>query len=278
MLRSLLPVALLVAATSAEAELIAPQTVDPGVEVRIAIVPPLAAPGLLVIERLQGLAGAETVSDTAAAIPLQAGAGEARFSAPGPGSYRLRLEDRGDRATLEVAAVAIRLSVPQEVPAGEPVSIDVAGPIGATLLVRRPGEAVALETRPLPEGVGPVEIRAPVLSGTYDVLLLGADGRSVLLSAVLRVDATRAWLRAPTVVEAGAVLEIDRYGPGGAGHVLQIVERVSRRTVSEQGAGPEGNPVAITLRAPSRPGRYDIVYLSLADGEVLSTTPLVVVD
>jgi hypothetical protein len=286
-MRGGLVLAAVLLAGQAAAEMRLPDTVDPGERVRVTIEPPAREAARLTLTPLvQGESGPVAGGPAVLVTMLEAGAGVAEFLAPGrAGSYRLSLERDGrvrETARLEVAALPVGLSVPVRVFPATPFEVrwTRAGGTGDLLRVVSEGGATLSERRLGAEeaAAGVAEVEAPEASGRYRLAYVDRETRTVLAAMPFRVEAERAWLRAPFRVAPGGRVEVERHGPGGAGHALRIEteagEAVRERTLADS-TGPRGT---VVLEAPAREGRYALVYLNLATGQELSRLPLLVRD
>lgn len=282
-----LALALGLASPAAVAGIALPPSVDRGVDVTLSISPPPGRDGRLVILPIEGVAGAERVSGPAVhSQPIAAGTAEAVIPAPGrAGSYIVVLEQAGrerQRAFLEVVARPLaRFSMPATARAAEPVRVSIGRADAAGDLVRLADATTGtvLTERPITAeeaAAGALAVTAPSASGRYRLSYVDAGTGSTIASGVFSVDATKALIAASAVVTAGAPFDLRRIGPGGAGHSVRIESETGDVLREVNLAGSDGPDARFAMQAPARAGRYLIRYVALADGTVLSETPLIV--
>ena len=177
---------------------------------------------------------------------------------------RTPVEVTGPRAAVTAAASVVprsRLEVSWEGPGAELDFVAVA-PVGSA------GDAY-LDWAPLADG-NPVALRAPTAPGDYEVRYLDGTTGEVRARTPLVVTAIPITLDVPSTAGAGLRFEVVWTGPGADGDFL---------TVAEEAAPPDrwydwapvsvGSPVS--LAAPSRPGRYEVRYVTGAGREVAAS-------
>jgi len=279
---------LVLAVGPARAEMTVPYAVDPGQSVTVEFAPPAGDSARLVVQPIAGPAGGERPAAPARVLaPVAAGTERMRVEAPvKSGSYWLELHEGGrrrERAPLDVVAAPVGLSAPVEVPPTEPfeIRLSLGGAPSVRLRMTGPDGSVLWERVVMAEQLtgGVLAIPAPDLSGRYRLAMIHPEAGEPSAAVGFSVDATRAWLRAPSVIPAGAPVAIDRFGPGGPDHALEILSATTGAMVVERSlAGSEGARGTVVLAGPGRAGRYRLRYVSRASGEVLSNVPLIVTD
>ncbi len=105
-----------------------------------------------------------------------------------------------------------------------------------------------------------VTIHAPFSPGSYEVRLLdGASPYPTLAAQSIEISAATATLNAPDTVDAGSPIAIEWQGPNSQGDYLTIVPKGHpEKKYGDYVYVNKGSPA--TLRAPDKPGIYEIRY------------------
>lgn len=199
-----------------------------------------------------------------------------------PGSYELRYVAPSGallvRRSFEVAAVPVRLWVPEQLGAGIPGAVRWRGPArpGDRLEIVDPATG-AVVAEAAAEGTAGAEnltmIRAPQAIGDY-VLRYVSGGGVVQRALPIRVGPSRTWLRSPIEVFVRESFPVTWHGPAEAGQVFQIVEPESGSAVASAAAEAGPASVSATLRAPARAGHYRVRLVNTQTGHVYADLPL----
>lgn len=159
--------------------------------------------------------------------------------------------------------------------AGSSVSVKWSGPNGAGdfITVARKGTAPSdyLDYRLTSDGrspVNPVSLRLPAEPGVYEIRYVRSNPRSVLAMVPFDVTALAASIDGPASISPGSRFEVSWSGPNNGGDWVTIVEAgaASRAYASYVDARTgttdtkTGRSTA-TLRAPDKPGRYELRYV-----------------
>jgi len=268
-----------VIAPDAEAQIIVPEAVDPGAVVIVGLETPAPEGALLALRRFQE-DGEGSVMRSWQVMP---GAGQVGIEAPAlGGSYVLELVVGArlrHRAMLEVAAAPVMLELPLQPDAGQLFEVRWRGGAGrgdVLEVVDAGGQQISRQA--LAGGdVGVAEVTAPSSSGQYEIRLRDGRTGTVLSRARFEVDATRGWLRAPSMAAPGSDVRVDWFGPDGATFAIRLVTEDDAQVVTERVlADGLAEADSLTLSAPRRAGRYRLRYLNLATGEILSDSVLIV--
>ncbi len=115
----------------------------------------------------------------------------------------------------------------------------------------------------------PAVMTLPGEPGEYDIryVLDASDGKKVLVTEPLTLNAVEVSLNAPDSGVAGAVIEVTWSGPGAATDYIDIVPDGHTRTNGESSYTyvREGSP--LTIRLPGQAGDYELRYvLSASNG------------
>lgn len=179
-------------------------------------------------------------------------------------SARTPVEVTGPRAAVTAPASVAprgRLEARWEGPAAELDFVAVA-PVGSA------GDAY-LDWAPLADG-NPVVLRAPTAPGDYEVRYLDGTTGEVRARTPLEVTAIPITLEVPPTAAAGLRFEVVWTGPGADGDFLSVAEEKA-----PPGRWHDWAPVSVgspvSLAAPSRPGRYEVRYVTGAGREVAAS-------
>ncbi|MEW8508129.1 MAG: VWA domain-containing protein [Candidatus Thiodiazotropha sp.] len=159
----------------------------------------------------------------------------------------------------------IAMNAPPEVPAGGRVIIDLSGDVGKRdfITILPPGEAEGsyadykyLRSR------SSIELRAPEDAGSYEIRYLDANPPyATKARQPLTVTPVEASLQAPAEVDAGARFQVTWSGPGNPQDFIALSDPQgdgNARKWITYAYTKKGNPV--TLRAPDKPGSYEVHY------------------
>ncbi|MBP6020054.1 MAG: VWA domain-containing protein [Burkholderiaceae bacterium] len=127
----------------------------------------------------------------------------------------------------------------------------------------------------------PLSIRMPGKPGPYQIRYIwrGTDNKRHILAAVtVQVTDSDVALIAPDTVQAGSVIPVEWKGPANAGDYIDLVVDGTKATSGELFYAYAKDEPTLELRAPTKPGNYQIRYvLRAADKKrVLADIPLVV--
>lgn len=129
---------------------------------------------------------------------------------------------------------------------------------------------------------GDVPLRAPGTPGAYLLRYVWAapQGRTVLATRPIEVTDAEVALIADPAVGIGDKLTVAWRGPGNDGDYVDIVPRGDTRTDDEKAHAYVTGRNTLVLRAPGKPGAYDLRYVALArDGRnVIRILPLEVTE
>jgi hypothetical protein len=185
----------------------------------------------------------------------------------------LLLAGLAQQASTQGAAIEVTPSGTAS--AGSTVTVKWSGPNGPGdfITVVRKGAAPAeyLDYRRTSDGrapVNPVSIVMPAEPGAYEIRYVRGNPRSVLASVAYEVIATSASLDGPASVAPDARFEVAWSGPNNGGDFVTIVAAGAAQRAygsyvdarSGRADSRTGRTVA-TLRAPSKPGRYELRYV-----------------
>lgn len=254
-----------------------PSTVDPGANIIVRLPPGRSGGRIELWGPVTGPVGNIDAGTRLDTIP--ADGPTVSLSAPTqPGSYQLRHVSPGGavwaRTSLEVAAVPVTLSVPQQMAAGLDARVVWRGPgnPGDMLRIVDPASGAVLSEAPAvgtPGARNETVLRAPEQLGDYRLQYWSGARRSVLRALPVTVVRGNAWLRTPVQVYAGEQFTVEWRGPPSEDNAFRLVDPVTDTVVTSQRGG-----AAATLTAPTRTGKYRIRYVNAETGHVFSDLPL----
>lgn len=127
----------------------------------------------------------------------------------------------------------------------------------------------------------PLNVRAPGKPGTYTVRYIwrGTDNkRHVLAEAPVQITDSEVALMAPDTVQVGSFMSVDWKGPANKGDYIDLVPKEHKATNGELSYAYAKEEPTLQLRAPTKPGDYQIRYVLQAGDKksVLATVPLIV--
>lgn len=255
----------------------APSTVDPGANMTVRLAPGRSGGRIELWGPVTGPAGATDPGTRLDTIPAEGST--VSLSAPTqPGSYQLRHVSAGGavraRTSLEVAAVPVTLSVPEQMAAGLDTRIVWRGPAGPRDMLRivDPASGAVISEAPAagtPGARNETVLRAPEALGDYRLQYWSGSRRSVLRSLPVTVVRGNAWLRTPVQVHAGETFTVEWRGPPSEDNAFQLVDPLTDTVITSQRGGGTA-----TLTAPTRTGKYRIRYVNAETGHVFSDLPL----
>jgi Ca-activated chloride channel family protein len=216
--------------------------------------------------------------------PRQARAGKVQlFSAVEPGSYELRYVLANGkiaaRAPIEVTAGEASLQAPASVGVGATIDVHWTGPEGANDLLQlsRPeqtaNEWVTQVGTHRKNGAG--SLIAPSKAGRYE-LRYTTHGR-ILARAPIDVHEVSIALTAPAQVAVGADFELTWSGPSSEVAKIVLVHAGGAATEWERWSETVRKGNKTSLRAPAKPGKYELRYV-IWNERVLASTPIELTD
>jgi Ca-activated chloride channel family protein len=121
----------------------------------------------------------------------------------------------------------------------------------------------------------PAKLPAPPDPGTYEVrYILGQDSK-LLAKAPITVTPVSATVSAPAEVAVEAKFQVEWQGPGYSGDYVAIaVPEASESQYESYVYTKTGTPVS--LKAPSKPGTYEVRYVMDRGRKILSKTRITV--
>ena len=181
------------------------------------------------------------------------------------------IED-GSRPTVDpVSEPTVSLAAPSRIEVGERIEITWSGPEGSEdfLSLALPGmpDDEYLEWARTEDG-NPTVLRAPGAPGTYELRYIDGESTEALGRTSIEVTEIPVDLRVPATAQAGLRFEVHWTGPASHGDFIAIsVPRTPAGRYLDWQSTTAGSP--LTLSAPSKPGSYEIRYVTESGREIL---------
>jgi len=200
-----------------------------------------------------------------------------------PGQYEVRyLTGQSNsllaRAQVTVTPVSAWVRPPAEVSAGAEFATEWKGPDNPSdyiTLVKPSAADTHYAEYAYTSGGNPAKLHAPADPGTYQVRYVLDQSRTVLARADFLVKAISASVAAPSSVVVGASFSVDWQGPNYNSDYITIVPA----------GAPEGDYMSYaytsrgtpaTLKAPAKPGPYEVRYILDQSRTALARTPITI--
>lgn len=176
----------------------------------------------------------------------------------------------------EVWEATLALDVPSVV-AGAAFKVHWTGPGRGSdfiTVVAPDAEQHAYNSYSSPRTVTPITLIAPDQAGDYEVRYVAyKNGQRILARQAISVSAATANLTAPATAMAGAVINVHWQGPDNNGDFLAVVPANTEEPDYTNGVQVRRKqPVKLPL--PSKPGGYELRYVTGQSERVLSQAPL----
>ena len=208
----------------------------------------------------------------------------ALLTAPGePGKYELRYIHTHSkkvigRRDIQVTPVTAKIVVPPRVEAGRQFSVNWEGPAYKTdlITIAGPGQDAAIYLGVAYPGNGsPVTLVAPPDPGTYEVRYILGNGAKILAKTSIEVKPVKAQIQAPRSVAAASEFQVHWQGPAG-GKDLITIAGPGQDAATYLGLTYTGYGNPATLRAPDKPGTYEVRFILVRGAKILARTPVIV--
>ena len=206
----------------------------------------------------------------------------AKLTAPGVvGDYELRYIHGHSgkvigRADLKATPVKAGVKVPAAAQVAVDIDVTWQGPdyAGDYVAVVPPGQGADQRIKYTYTRKGsPLRLRMPPDHGTYDVIYLMRQGKTVLARTSIEVQPAGASVQAPATAAAASLIDVTWQGPNNQGDYIAVVppgqgaDRRIKYTYTKKGS-------PLQLRTPSDPGTYDVIYLMSQGKKVLAKTSI----
>ncbi|MEM7586497.1 MAG: VWA domain-containing protein [Acidobacteriota bacterium] len=197
-----------------------------------------------------------------------------------PGAYEVRYLTGQKYYTLathafEITGVGASLSGPETVTEGSKFTVQFQGTgnVGDFITIVEAGTAEGQYGHYAYARDEAVELTAPAAPGAYEIRYLTARQYKTLASQAITVGLASASLEAPAEVPGGENFLVTWSGVGNASDYITIVEpSAGPREYGVYSYVRDRNPVRI--RAPFKPGDYELRYALSGSRKVLATLPL----
>jgi Ca-activated chloride channel family protein len=182
------------------------------------------------------------------------------------------------REPIDVTPVGATLEAAASVQAGSTVEVTWTGPNNRadfiTIVPKDAPDKKYLKYSYTKKG-SPLTISVPDGLGAYELRYLMGQSRKVLARRDITLTAVTAKISAPAEVAVGTKFRVSWEGPGNKRDYITIVEAGApdRKHGSYAYAG-KGSPV--TLKAPKKPGKYELRYVLGISRRILARIPVTV--
>ncbi len=182
------------------------------------------------------------------------------------------------RANITVTAVEGTLEFPSSVPAGSPIKVNWTGPDNkADYITIVPPDAPDRKflSYAYTKHGSPAKITAPDQAGKYEVRYITGQSKKVLARRSVTLTPVTAKVSAPAAVKADAKFEVTWEGPNYKRDYVTIVEAgAPDKKHLNYAYTNRGSPGS--LKAPKKPGKYEVRYVLGQSKTVLARTPVTV--
>ena len=212
---------------------------------------------------------------------LAASGGPVTLTAPMvPGEYQIRYVTGLGRAltrnNLEVYEVLATLKAPAELGPGEEFAVVWTGPNDPqdylSISLPESENETYVDWQPIASG-NPLHLRAPLDPGEYELRYVRSSDGALLAREPLAVTAAAISLRVPPVVEVGTRFDVEWSGTPGRGDFIAVASEGSTKSqYLDWSYTTLGSP--LSLSAPFKPGRFEVLYISGKDREIVTRAPL----
>jgi Ca-activated chloride channel family protein len=202
-----------------------------------------------------------------------------------PGDYEIRYVTGQDRRVLariplQVAAVEISLEAPPSGGIGTLLAVAWRGPDARhDVIAVAPSGSPSRDLRhyAYTRNGSPARVPLPETPGQYEIRYVTGEGKHILATRPVRVEAVEARLQAPASAPIGSAVSVAWSGPGNRQDLIGVAEagspdRQSKNFVRTRGGSPAN------LKLPDRPGSYEIRYLTGEQRHVLARAPIEIED
>lgn len=227
------------------------------------------------------ITGGDEAEAADAVCILAASGGPVTLTAPMvPGEYQIRYVNGLGRALtrndLEVYEVLATLTAPTELGPGEEFAVEWTGPNDPqdylSISLPESENETYIVWQPVASG-NPLHLRAPQDPGEYEIRYVRSSDGALLAREALAVTATAVSLRVPPVVEVGTRFDVEWSGTAGRGDFIAVAgEGSTKNQYLDWSYTTLGSP--LSLAAPFNPGRFEVLYISGKNHEIVTRAPL----
>lgn len=196
-----------------------------------------------------------------------------------PGEYEIRyVLDQGRKilATLPITIsdIAVTLNAPERADLGQTIEVEWDGPDEKRdyIEIGKPGESKYVNYTYTGNG-NPGKLKMPSEPGDYEIRYVLDQGRKVLASRPITIEAVTVSLNAPENATIGSSIEVEWQGPDAARDYIDIANPDNGRYINYTYT-KKGSP--LQLKMPAEPGEYEIRYVLDQDRKILATRRIVV--
>jgi Ca-activated chloride channel family protein len=181
------------------------------------------------------------------------------------------------KSSFQCVQARCSIDAPEKIENGTLMQISWQGPnmTGDHITISRGGEVAAgYEACILAASEGPATLNAPIVPDAYEIRYVTGLGKTLTRKS-LEVYEVLATLTAPTELGPGEEFTVEWTGPNEPQDYLSVsVPDSENHAYIDWQPTESGNP--LHLRAPRKPGEYEIRYVRSSDGALLARQPLTV--
>lgn len=209
---------------------------------------------------------------------------EAELRAPvAAGDYELRYVTGQKaitlaRADIRVVAAQATVKARAEAVAGSKVSVEWTGPGNQgdyiTIVPKGSGPRVYKSYSYTKGHDSPLEVKAAIEPGDYEVRYVTGQKATVLASAPITLVKAEVAVSAPDEVTAGSPFEAEWTGPGNQGDYITIVKKGAKEGSYNHYAYARTGTPTVTLNAIEEAGDCEVRYVAGQGGKTLAATDI----
>ncbi|MCP5053143.1 MAG: hypothetical protein GY940_38605, partial [bacterium] len=182
------------------------------------------------------------------------------------------------RAKITVTAVTATLDFPSSVPAGSPITVKWTGPNNQrdyiTIAPKDSKDNKYLSYSYTSKG-SPATIQAADKPGKYEIRYIMNQSRTALVRRDITLTPVTAKVSTPAKVKAGENFNVSWQGPNYQRDYITIAEVGAKdNKYLSYSYTKKGSPA--TIKAPKKPGKYEVRYVLGQSKTVLTRTPITV--
>jgi len=200
-----------------------------------------------------------------------------------PGNYQLRYIMGQSRTVLArkdilVSKVSAKVEAKEVVPAGSNIQVIWIGPNNKSdyiTIVPKGADEKAYFNYTYTSSGSPLNLKAPDKPGDYEIRYILNQSRKILTKTNIKVTKVGAKVNAPATVKAGAAFKVNWQGPNYNNDYITIVAAGAKDSeYLSYSYTSHGSPA--TLKAPAKPGNYEIRYILNQSRTALAITAIVI--
>ena len=182
------------------------------------------------------------------------------------------------RKDILVSEVSAKIEAKEAVLAGSDIQITWIGPNNQsdyiTIVPKGTDEKTYFNYTYTSYG-SPLKLKAPDIPGDYEIRYVLNQSKEVLARTAINVTKVSAQVNAPATVNAGANFKVNWQGPNYQSDYITIVPADAKDSeYLSYSYTSKGSPA--TLKAPVKPGKYEIRYILNQSRTALARTSIII--